>query len=129
MNLPVKMNMLHKKRSNWISLPRSWSGSSYLCWIQRINNYVIKGKDLLTLKPYKPFNRTLYLRFHCNSFQVVWPAPSFFLSPEIMLHLRPDSKRYMFLLKAEVWMGEGFGGEWIHVYVWLGPFTVHLKLS
>ena len=20
------------------------------------------------------------------------------------------------------WMGEGFGGEWIHVYVWLSPF-------
>ena len=20
------------------------------------------------------------------------------------------------------------GGEWIHVYVWLSPFTVHLKL-
>ena len=27
------------------------------------------------------------------------------------------------------WMGEGFGGEWIHVYVWLSPFAVHLKLS
>ena len=27
------------------------------------------------------------------------------------------------------WMGGGFGGEWIHVYVWLSPFTVHLKLS
>ena len=27
------------------------------------------------------------------------------------------------------WMGEGFGGEWIHVYVWLGPFAVRLKLS
>ena len=26
------------------------------------------------------------------------------------------------------WMGEGFGGEWIHVYVWLSPFTVHLTL-
>ena len=26
------------------------------------------------------------------------------------------------------WMGGKFGGEWIHVYVWLGPFTVHLKL-
>ena len=23
---------------------------------------------------------------------------------------------------------EGFGGEWMHVYVWLSPFTVHLKL-
>ena len=25
--------------------------------------------------------------------------------------------------------GRGFGGERIHVYVWLSPFTVHLKLS
>ena len=25
------------------------------------------------------------------------------------------------------WMGEEFGGEWIHVYVWLSPFVVHLK--
>ena len=25
--------------------------------------------------------------------------------------------------------GRGFGGEWIHVFVWLGPFAVHLKLS
>ena len=21
-------------------------------------------------------------------------------------------------------MGRGFGGEWIHVYIWLSPFTV-----
>ena len=27
------------------------------------------------------------------------------------------------------WMGAEFGGEWIHVYVWLNPFSVHLKLS
>ena len=27
------------------------------------------------------------------------------------------------------WMGGEFGGEWIHVYVWLSLFTVHLKLS
>ena len=27
------------------------------------------------------------------------------------------------------WMGGQFGGEWIHVYVRLSPFTVHLKLS
>ena len=26
-------------------------------------------------------------------------------------------------------MGEAFGGEWIHVYVWLSPFTVDLKPS
>ena len=27
------------------------------------------------------------------------------------------------------WMGEGVGGEWIHVYVSVNPFAVHLKLS
>ena len=27
------------------------------------------------------------------------------------------------------WMGREFGGEWIHVYVGLTPFTVNLKLS
>ena len=27
------------------------------------------------------------------------------------------------------WMGEGCGGEWIHVYVWLSPSAIHLKLS
>ena len=27
------------------------------------------------------------------------------------------------------WMGGVFRGEGIHVYVWLSPFTVHLKLS
>ena len=27
------------------------------------------------------------------------------------------------------WMGGQFGGEWIHVYVWLSPFAVPLRLS
>ena len=27
------------------------------------------------------------------------------------------------------WMGGESGGEWIHIYVWLSPFAVHLKLS
>ena len=27
------------------------------------------------------------------------------------------------------WMGGEFGGEWIHVCVWLSLFAVHLKLS
>ena len=26
------------------------------------------------------------------------------------------------------WMGDGFEGEWINIYVWLSPLTVHLKL-
>ena len=27
------------------------------------------------------------------------------------------------------WMEGEFRGEWIHVYVWLNPFAVHLNLS
>ena len=27
------------------------------------------------------------------------------------------------------WITGEFGGEWIHVYAWLSPFGVHLKLS
>ena len=27
------------------------------------------------------------------------------------------------------WMRVEFGGEWTHVYVWLSPSGVHLKLS
>ena len=27
------------------------------------------------------------------------------------------------------WMGGEFGAKWIHVQVWLSPFTVHLKRS
>ena len=26
------------------------------------------------------------------------------------------------------WRGGAFGEEWIHVYAWLSPFTVHLNL-
>ena len=27
------------------------------------------------------------------------------------------------------WIGGEFEEEWIHMHVWLSPFTVHLKLS
>ena len=27
------------------------------------------------------------------------------------------------------WTGGAFGGKWIHVYVWLSPFALHLELS
>ena len=30
---------------------------------------------------------------------------------------------------AAAWMGGGLAGGWIHVYVWLSPFAVPLKLS
>ena len=29
---------------------------------------------------------------------------------------------------AAAWVGGESRGEWIHVYVWLSPFAVHLKL-
>ena len=35
----------------------------------------------------------------------------------------------LFQCYMATWMGGGFGEEWIHVYVWLTPFTVLLKLS
>ena len=30
---------------------------------------------------------------------------------------------------VSAWMGGEFRGEWIHVYIWLGPFAVHLNIS
>ena len=27
------------------------------------------------------------------------------------------------------WMARGFGGDWMHIYVWLSPFAIHLKLT
>ena len=33
------------------------------------------------------------------------------------------------LLNAMCQPGGAFGGEWIRVYVWLSPFSAHLKLS
>ena len=30
---------------------------------------------------------------------------------------------------GQAWMGAGLGGEWIHAYAWMSPFTVHQKLA
>ena len=29
---------------------------------------------------------------------------------------------------VSAWVGAGFGGEWIHVYVWQSLFSVHLRV-
>lgn len=34
-----------------------------------------------------------------------------------------------FLCYVAAQTGGEFGGEWLHICVWLGPFCVHLKLS
>ena len=31
------------------------------------------------------------------------------------------------LSNVAAWMGGEFGGEWIHVYVWLSPLAVYLN--
>ena len=40
-----------------------------------------------------------------------------------MLHIENSPQCYVV-----AWMGGEFGGEWIHLYAWLSPFTIHLKL-
>ena len=40
-----------------------------------------------------------------------------------------DSAGHSAQCYVAAWMGEGFGGEWIHINVWVSPFTVHPKLS
>ena len=42
---------------------------------------------------------------------------------------RLDSTQNAAQCYVAAWMGGKFGREGIHVYVWLSPFTVHLKLS
>ena len=51
-----------------------------------------------------------------------------------LLYLKMDNEQgptdHIAQYYVAAWMGGGeFGGEWIHVCVWLSPFTVHLKLS
>ena len=54
----------------------------------------------------------------------------------ILLHLKWITNKALLHSKwnsaqcyVATWMGGGFGGEWICVYVWLSSFAVHLKLS
>ena len=42
----------------------------------------------------------------------------------LLYSTRNSAKRYVVGL-----MGEEFGREWIHIYVWLKPSAAHLKLS
>ena len=43
---------------------------------------------------------------------------------DLLYSTRNSAQRYV-----ASWMGWEFGGEWMHVYVWLSCFAVHLKLS
>ena len=41
----------------------------------------------------------------------------------------PNSPGHSAQCYVAAWMGGEFGGEWIHVHVWLSPFAVHRKPS
>ena len=41
----------------------------------------------------------------------------------------PYSTRNSAQCYVAAWMGGEFWGEWIHVYAWLSPFAIYLKLS
>ena len=50
----------------------------------------------------------------------------------LQIHFEKEVKQFLNLLKKKkkkTMKGGEFGREWLCVYVWLNPFTVHLKLS
>ena len=47
------------------------------------------------------------------------------ISQKNLLYSTWNSAQYY----VATWMGGEFGGEQIHVYLWLSPFIVHLKVS
>ena len=96
------------------------------------------GMDTASLPSFLPslspfflssFFAKLWLRVHG------WFAGSIWYSQRKMLHVMDHQPRPTLQLREPCSMlcgsldGRGFGGEGIHVCIWLSPFTVHLKLS
>ena len=48
---------------------------------------------------------------------------------ECVDHSKLWKNQYKLATLVAAWVGGEFGGEWIHVYVWLSPFAFHLKPS
>ena len=48
---------------------------------------------------------------------------------ECVDHNKLWKNQYKLATLVVAWVGGAFGGEWIHVYVWLSPFAFHLKPS
>ena len=47
------------------------------------------------------------------------------ITNKVLLYSTWNSAQYYVAAR----MGVGFGREWIHIYVWLNPFAIHLKIS
>ena len=61
-----------------------------------------------------------------------WIVRQFGMDRYTLLYVKWITNNYLLYSTqcyVAAWRGRGFGGEWIHVYIWLSPFTVHLKLS
>ena len=61
-----------------------------------------------------------------------WIVRQFGMDRYTLLYVKWITNNYLLYSTqcyVATWMGTGFGGEWIHVYIWLSPFSVHLKLS
>ena len=59
--------------------------------------------------------------------QVTMETSPVYSSRDIRVHQMGNQHFQEWLPSA--WMGREFAGEQIHVYIWLGPYAVHLKLS
>ena len=67
-------------------------------------------------------NTKLCIHFSQNHQNLFYPGP--ILRKESETHATRNSVRCY----VSAWVGGGLGREWVHVYVRLSPFTVHLKL-
>ena len=48
---------------------------------------------------------------------------------DLLDHTVPCADMELCSMYVTAWIEGEFGEEWIHVYVWLSPFALHLKLS
>ena len=114
----------------WAIFPREGNGNplQYSC----LENPMDRGiGGLCSLVGYSPWGHKsltwLTLVLELILYILGWPKSSFKFS-----HNYDEKPKWTFwptqYHKIHLFRG-GFGGEWIHVYVWLSPFTVYLKLS
>jgi len=66
-----------------------------------------------------------FLRFIC----IMLSFGCIFFSHRPILKQKVSHNRELCSMLWAAWKGREFGGEWIHVCIWLNPFSVQLKLS
>ena len=78
--------------------------------------YIAGSSDLKFIPKHWPPHSTLHRKLYTLLY-LKW------INNKVLLHSTGNSAQCY----VAAWME--FGGEWIHVHVWLSPFTVHQKLS